>query len=273
MSNRDPTPYKLAQYGSAVPTNAQQYHGYSHHSAVLDSQPGTQLAPLTYRYVQQKVDHEPSPPQEEPVQGVKDSHFATQLSPSGPFYGVKENVHLLVSEQRALRQDVESLKRSRDEILGEIETLKKGGWKVEVGPHMASSSSSFHHKLGELKSEYKGDADPRSFPKATDTTNEDSDTTTIIALSPSESTATTTPKVSSSALVPPHLRKAGQTPQDPSPAPLHRRIANANRSVTNPEFMEIDTNLHSSAGTPINSNKANSALITDGKVDDNLAHG
>ncbi|ORY10308.1 hypothetical protein BCR34DRAFT_351270 [Clohesyomyces aquaticus] len=269
MSNRDPTAYKAAQYGYAVPPSHeldQVPSGHPHRPTAMNAQAGSPMDTTTYRYVQQKV-HEHSLPQDD----IEHSHPGGKVIASGPFYGVEENVHLLELDQRALWREVKSLKTETIDLHRDIENVKKGAWKVEVGPNMSSTTSELQQKLGELKTEMKGNANQRSQPK------DGFDTTTVIAHTPPESDMGTSPTTPTSALVPPHLRKTGQAPQkslsasSPAFVPPHMKKAEETQqnSSTVPPHRRI-AKANGSIASSVNGNKANNPLITDGVIDDGL---
>jgi hypothetical protein len=161
--------------------------------------------------------------------GTMNSQIRSQSSSPSDLKSLLVRVENLEREQNAMRNEVRSLRVYHTDLAHSVEEIKKGGWRVDVGPFQGQpansandstqSAADFKRKLEELQSEMEGI------------------TATGAAISETRKDEITLPSSTKVHSTPPHLR---------------------NTLKTQPASPSIPDNLQAGVSNP---------LVTDGKVD------
>ncbi|KAF2636769.1 hypothetical protein P280DRAFT_483381 [Massarina eburnea CBS 473.64] len=171
----------------------------------------------------------------------------SQVSSHSPSTSTLDStINTLKTEQQALRTDVEDLKTLSNSLYASVESLKRGGWEVTVGPFKDQATAEFKRNLDIISRE------ARSVGRLYDGANE---------------------YQQSNSSVPPHLRGGSDSVKSSSAStsvPPHLR----NKSVSVPPHLRGKTsvpphlrNKDTSSGTSASASTANNPLVTDGPVD------
>ncbi|KAF2180619.1 hypothetical protein K469DRAFT_794354 [Zopfia rhizophila CBS 207.26] len=156
MSNRDPYPFRQSDFTYSASFNGAQYSNataFHPHLNVRVPDALPQLDPAAGQF-------QPSftyPHQDQHHDLTHGHHNGNQqVSIQVRLEHVVASVQQLEREQKALRLDVERLKETRDSLHSEVDSLKKGGWKVEIGPHRQTSTQELRQKLEDLEASMNG---------------------------------------------------------------------------------------------------------------------
>jgi hypothetical protein len=134
-----------------------------------------------------------------------------EVSQSSPYH-LERKVNDLQCEQDALRTEIEDLKALCNTLHSSLDTLKKGGWDVKVGPFKGQSAAQFQKDPDALLAEAKGD-------------NHVANNYWKTSRAPSVGSNT-------SSSMPPHLKSKTATENKSTSLPPHLRKSAVNGSVT-----------------------------------------
>lgn len=192
MSNKDPLPNGHAN-------GTQRYGSTVYSSATLNPTAGQFQPSFPFSHASQ------------PKNSTMQQSAIGQVSSTSPTY-MMEKIQGLERSQHDLRTDVEDLKTLCNGLHLAIQSMKKGGWSVEVGPFQEVQSQKekleyFHQKLDQLKLETlnaTSGADTGTQKKHGSVADADQRSQTV---SPTLSSASVPPHLRNGlASIPPHLR-------------------------------------------------------------------
>jgi hypothetical protein len=97
--------------------------------------------------------HQFQPPNNHNMSEVSQS----EVSQSSPYH-LERKINNLEREHGALRTDVKDLKTLCNSLHSSLDTLKKGGWDVKIGPFKDQNAAQFRKELDALSAEAKRDS-------------------------------------------------------------------------------------------------------------------
>ena len=150
--------------------------------------------------------------QQQQLNGNMSHSSIPQVSHSFPYNDLEGKVTAVEQDQISLRHDFEDLQIAYSNLAKEVDTLKRGGWSVEVGPFKTYTADPLSNELDSIKFETE-----RAFSNASSYEKVDGNGDTMSGNPTTVSGLETASPPQSVASVPPHLRHKLRSNGAPQP--------------------------------------------------------